>query len=125
MAKKSDHALIEDGGAAAAPDEHFEEHGKQRALSGFALRVLMGAALAFSIYQLVIAAFSPLSSQVTRSLHVGFLLLLTFLLYPVSKRADGTRVAWYDWIVALGAVALGFYHWIFEADLIQRSGEPT
>ncbi|HWH39930.1 MAG TPA: TRAP transporter permease [Usitatibacter sp.] len=125
MAKKNDHALIEDGGASEAPDEHFEEHGKQRTLSGLALRVMMGAALAFSIYQLVIAAFSPLSSQVTRSLHVGFLLLLTFLLYPVSKRADGTRVAWYDWIVALGAFALGFYHWIFEADLIQRSGEPT
>ena len=125
MAKKSDHALIEDAGAAEAPGEHFEEHGKQRTLSGLALRVMMGAALAFSIYQLVIAAFSPLSSQVTRSLHVGFLLLLTFLLYPVSKRADGTRMAGYDWIAALGAFALGFYHWIFEADLIQRSGEPT
>src|SRR6185369_1088803 len=125
MAKKNDHALIEDAGAAEAPGEHFEEHGRQRTLSGLALRVMMGAALAFSIYQLVIAAFSPLSSQVTRSLHVGFLLLLTFLLYPVSKRADGTRVAGYDWILALGAFALGFYHWIFEADLIQRSGDPT
>ncbi len=124
MAKK-DHALIEDAGQADAPDEHFEEHGKQRTLSGWALRAVMAAALAFSTYQLVIAAFSPLSSQVTRSLHVGFLLLLTFLLYPVSKAADDERIAWYDWVLALGAFALGFYHWIFEADLIQRSGEPT
>ena len=49
------------------------------------LASMMAAALAFSTYQLFIAAFSPLSSQVTRSLHVGFLLLLTYLLYPARK----------------------------------------
>src|SRR5207244_12662544 len=57
----------------------FEEHGTQRQLKGIALLVLMGAALAFSAYQLMIAAFSPLSSEVTRSLHVVFLLVLPVL----------------------------------------------
>ena len=125
MAKKSDHALIEDTGAADAPDEHFEEHGKQRTLSGWGLRAMMAAALAFSIFQLVVAAFSPLSSQVTRSLHVGFLLLLTYLLYPATKKGNLARIAWWDAIIAAAAFALGFYHWVFEADLIQRAGEPT
>jgi len=122
---KSDHALIEDSGPAEAPDEHFEEHGRQRRLSGWGLRAVMAAALCFSVYQLAIAAFSPLSSQVTRSLHVGFLLLLTFLLYPATRKGDLGRIAWWDAIVAVAAFALGFYHWIFEADLIQRAGEPT
>ena len=54
--------------------EEFEEHGVQRHLEGAARLVLTAAALAFSAYQLAVAAFSPLSSQVTRSLHVGFLL---------------------------------------------------
>ena len=36
----------------------------------------------FSVFQLVTSAFSPLSSTVVRALHVGFLLLLTFLLHP-------------------------------------------
>ena len=85
----------------------------------------MAAALAFSTFQLCIAAFSPLSSQVTRSLHVGFLLLLTFLLYPAFKRGDLRRIVWYDWLLAAVGFALAFYHWIFEADLIQRSGDPT
>ncbi|HSN20735.1 MAG TPA: hypothetical protein VLS49_08665, partial [Usitatibacter sp.] len=77
-----EHALIEDSGRPAeqSPGEHFEEHGKQRQLSGWAKRAVMAAALIFSVYQLEVAAFSPLSSQVTRSLHVGFLLLLTYLL---------------------------------------------
>ncbi|HXZ49779.1 MAG TPA: TRAP transporter permease [Usitatibacter sp.] len=125
MGTKSDHALIEDSGPAEAPDEHFEEHGRQRRLSGWGLRAVMAAALCFSVYQLAIAAFSPLSSQVTRSLHVGFLLLLTFLLYPATRKGDLGRIAWWDAIVAVAAFALGFYHWIFEADLIQRAGEPT
>ena len=85
----------------------------------------MAVAIAFSIYQLDVAAFSPLSSQVTRSLHVGFLLLLTYLLYPATKKGDLQRIAWWDVLLGAGAFALGFYHWIFEADLIQRAGEPT
>ena len=84
----------------------------------------MTAALAFSTFQLVIAAFSPLSSQVTRSLHVAFLLLLTFLVFPPTRRDGQTTIPWYDWVLALGAFALGFYHWAFEADLIQRAGQP-
>ncbi|HET9469896.1 MAG TPA: TRAP transporter fused permease subunit, partial [Usitatibacter sp.] len=51
--------------------------------------------------------------------------LLTFLLYPATKKGDLTRVAWWDAILAVAAFVLGFYHWVFEADLIQRAGDPT
>ncbi|MBI4741897.1 MAG: TRAP transporter permease [Betaproteobacteria bacterium] len=104
--------------------EEFHEHGLPRELSGFAHRVLVVAALAFSAYQIVVAAFHPLSSLVIRSLHVGFLLLLIFMLYPASGKGRSGRIPWYDWIAAFGAFALATYHWIFEADLIQRSGDP-
>ena len=73
----------------AAPDhgvEEFSEHGVQRRLGGWSLRLVTALALAFSTYQLVVAAFHPLSSLVTRSLHVGFLLALTFLIYPAFKQ---------------------------------------
>ncbi len=113
----------------AAPDhgpEEFSEHGVQRRLGGGALRFVTGLALAFSAYQLVVAAFHPLSSLVTRSLHVGFLLALTLLIYPASRSAGKlSRIAPGDWLLAAGAFTLGTYHWIFEADLIQRSGDPS
>lgn len=48
------------------------------------LRVVFYSAILFSVFQLVTSAFSPLSSTVVRALHVGFLLLLTFLLHPVQ-----------------------------------------
>jgi len=113
----------------AAPDHGdaaFSEHGVQRRLGGRSLRILTGLALAFSAYQLVVAAFHPLSSLVIRSLHVGFLLAITFVLYPAFRHgAKLSRVPAADWLLAIGAFVLGTYHWVFEAELIQRSGEPS
>ena len=105
--------------------ETFSEHGAQRRLGGVALLVLTGIALAFSLYQLGIAAFHPLSSLVMRALHVGFLLTLTFLLFPIRKSGRLDRVAPLDWLLAVGAFALASYQWIFEVDLIQRAGDPS
>jgi len=39
-------------------------------------------ALCFSAYQLWMSSFHPLSSQVIRAIHVGFVLLMVFVLYP-------------------------------------------
>lgn len=109
-----------------APTEEFQEHGHTRNLGGWALKTVVFAAIAFSAYQLMVAGFSPLSSLVTRAFHVGFLLLISFLLYPVVQRArPQTRIPWYDWSLAFSGFGLAFYHWVFEADLIQRSGDPT
>ncbi|MGV8894292.1 MAG: TRAP transporter permease [Burkholderiaceae bacterium] len=107
------------------PTEEFQEHGAQRTLSGIALKILIVAALAFSTYQLIVAAFHPLSSLTIRSLHVGFLLMLTFLIYPAFKSGKLTSIVWYDWLLATTGFGLSFYHWIFEGDLIQRSGDPS
>jgi TRAP transporter 4TM/12TM fusion protein len=114
---------------AVAPDhgqEAFSEHGVQRRLGGFWLQLVTTLALAFSVYQLVVAAFHPLSSLVIRSLHVGFLLCITFLLYPAFKSGGKlSKVGAGDTALAFGAFALSTYHWVFEADLIQRSGDPS
>jgi TRAP transporter 4TM/12TM fusion protein len=85
---------------------------------------MMAAAIIFSLFQLVVAAFSPLSSQVTRSLHVAFLLLLTYLVYPINRRAGRERIPFYDCLLGGLAFALGFYHWLYEADLVRRAGQP-
>ncbi len=114
---------------AVAPDHgqaEFSEHGVQRRLGGNSMKILTGLALAFSVYQLIVAAFHPLSSLVIRSLHVGFLLSITFILYPGFKSVGKlSKVGAGDTALALGAFALATYHWVFEADLIQRSGDPS
>ena len=106
--------------------EEFEEQGVQRRLGGRALQLITAVALAFSAYQLVVAAFHPLSSLVTRSLHVGFLLLLTLLVYPHRSQGRAAHhIPWFDYALAVAAFGLAAYHWVFEADLIQRAGDPS
>lgn len=120
-------ALLDHKAPKAASDEPaFEEHGTKRELHGHSSLILTGAALLFSVYQLLIAAdLLPLSSIVARSLHVSFLLLLTFILYPAFKHGDLKKVAWYDWMFAFTAFSMGFYHLIFEAAIVQNSGDPS
>ena len=86
-------------------------------------RALFLIAVAFSAFQIVVAAYHPWSSQVVRAVHVGFLLLLTFALFPnwLPRR----KIPLLAWTVGLVAFALAFYHWVFEAELIQRAGDPT
>ena len=116
-----DHVTAPDGGT-----EDVSEHGIPRRLGGASLHVLTAIALAFSAYQLTMAAFGPLSSLVMRSLHVGFLLAITFVLYPSFRHGTRlSRVPWHDWLLAGGAFTLSLYHWLFEADLIQSSGDPS
>jgi len=111
--------------AAKHAEPAFDETGVKRELGGLAAKAVAAVALAFSVYQLVIAAFAPLSSLPTRSIHVGFLLALAFLIYPVSARAERKRIAVYDAALALLAFALALYHLVFESALIQRSGDPS
>ncbi|MEO6748764.1 MAG: TRAP transporter permease, partial [Casimicrobiaceae bacterium] len=98
----------------AAVDTGFDESGTRRELSGLAAKIVAAVALAFSSYQLVIAAFAPLSSLPTRSLHVGFLLALAFSINAAGKWAARTRIPWYDAGLAVLAFAISTYHLIFE-----------
>ena len=85
------------------------------------LRVVFYSAILFSVFQLVTSAFSPISSTVVRALHVGFLLLLTFLLHPLQGGQGRTSLL--TKAVGFGALLLSGYHWIYEADLVERAGE--
>src|SRR3954453_11851190 len=103
----------------------FDETGVKRELTGAAAKVVASVALAFSTYQLIIAGFAPLSSLPTRSIHVGFLLALSFLIHPFGKRSKRNRIDWWDALLAAVGFALALYHLMFEAELIQRSGDPN
>lgn len=80
-------------------------------------------ALAFVTFQLITAIFSPLSSQVVRSVHVGFLLALIFWMAADQYRPALLKALFM--LLAVGSFVLGLYHWVFEADLVLRSGDPS
>ncbi|WP_257167470.1 TRAP transporter permease [Bradyrhizobium sp. SRS-191] len=83
-----------------------------------------GIGLAFALFQLYVAAFNYLPSQVVRGVHVGFLLLLTFgLIGNFTAKTDAGRIA--GWAIGAMGFLCGLYQWIFYADLIARDGDPT
>ncbi|HSO44963.1 MAG TPA: TRAP transporter permease [Rhodoferax sp.] len=88
-------------------------------------QAIFWVALLFSSFQLITAAFSPLSSQVVRAVHVGFVLLLIFALFPPfeysERHAAKGRIL--GWLLGLTGFVFSLYHWMFEADLTQRAGE--
>jgi len=88
-------------------------------------RAIFAAAIAFSAFQIYAIAYSPLSSLVTRSIHVGFLLLLAFLMFAPRGGSSHGRVRPWDALLGVLGFALAFYHVVFEAELIQRSGTPS
>ena len=86
-------------------------------------RVVFWIAVVFSSFQVYTAAFSPLSSQVVRAIHVGFVLLMIFALRPVPSSGKAGAIG--GWALGLVGFATSFYHWVFEAELTQRAGELT
>ncbi|WP_322999071.1 TRAP transporter permease [Castellaniella sp.] len=78
-------------------------------------------AVIFSCFQVWTAAYSPLSSQVIRAIHVGFVLLMVFALYSRGGRLN-TIIGW-----TLGSVGFitSLYHWVYESDLTARAGQMT
>lgn len=85
-------------------------------------RAIFFVAVMFSVFQIYTAAFSPMSSQVIRALHVGFVLLMVFTLYP---RFFGFKLSWLGWLLGLTGFVFSFYHWVYESDLTARAGEMT
>ncbi len=90
---------------------------------------IMGAiafwiAVAFSLFQLWVAAYGTLPSQVARAMHVGFLLLLGLgLVGNLIAKTPAGRV----WFWALGVLGFGtgLYNWVFYEAIIQRTGFLT
>jgi TRAP transporter 4TM/12TM fusion protein len=86
-------------------------------------RALFLIAIAFSAFQLITAAhLVNLSSQVIRSVHVGFLILLAV---PLIAAATGASrpVRVLAWIIGALGVVVAAYQWIFYEDLMLRSGD--
>ena len=92
--------------------------------AGLTGKIAFGIAVAFSAFQLFVAAYGTLPSQVQRAMHVGFLLLLGFaLLANLRTRTRTGQVVL--WILGIAGFATGIYQWVFYLPLIQRSGFLT
>lgn len=94
-----------------------------RRLTGFLGRAVSSAAVAMSLLFLY-WAWGSVTTQILRLAFLGFILVLSFLLYPAS-RDKKPRVSWFDWFLVGGSLlAIGYPLWDFE-EFIYRAAIPT
>ncbi|MBZ9996394.1 TRAP transporter permease [Mesorhizobium sp. BH1-1-4] len=91
---------------------------------GIAGKAAFAIAVAFSAFQIYIAAYGSIPSQVVRAMHVGFLLLLGFALIA-NLRATSLPAKAAFWTLGVLGFGTGLYNWVFYNDLIRRSGFLT
>ncbi len=109
-------------GAAGATRFVEEEEGAAHQLKGALARLVMLLAIAMSLFHLY-AAYGIVPANVLRPLHVGFVLVLCFLTFPMLARLRH-RVGWWDWILAATGAACVAYILAGGDALADRATEP-
>ncbi len=103
----------------------FDKASNTRNLKGILAGLITAIAIAMSLFHLYTAGFGLLLTMKQRALHLLFVFVLGFLMYPARKKSRRDRIAFLDWIFAvLGIVVTGYILFNYEA-LVRRGGLPT
>ncbi|HXZ45319.1 MAG TPA: TRAP transporter fused permease subunit, partial [Pseudolabrys sp.] len=99
-----------------------QEEGAANRLAGWVGTVVTGIAVAMTLFHLY-AAYDIVPTQELRYIHVAFVLLLSFLLFPLASRFRN-RVQWFDIIPALAGIAIIIYALSGGDDFLDRAAVP-
>ncbi|TRZ67112.1 MAG: TRAP transporter fused permease subunit [Rhodocyclaceae bacterium] len=99
------------------------EEGAANRLSGKLGIFVTVVAVIMSLFHLY-AAYDIVPTQTLRPVHVGFMLFLTFLLFPIATRFRN-RVRWWDWVAALLSVGIIAYLIAGGDDFTDRATTPN
>ena len=100
-----------------------EEEGAANRISGWLGIFLSTVAVVMSVFHMY-SAYAIVPTQMLRPIHVGFVLFLSFLMFPVSKQFRH-RIMWWDWLVALLSIAIVVYLIIGGDDFTDRNTRPN
>jgi len=103
-----------------------EDLSPTRNLKGFHLKIVVAIAIIWSLFQLWYASPFPFWFNIgmfkglpARAIHLGFALLLAFLIFPISKNK---KISTIDVLISLIAAFCCLYIYFFYDQLIDRGG---
>src|SRR5450759_499902 len=99
-----------------------QEEGAGNRLTGWTGTVVTAIAVAMTLFHLY-AAYDIVPTQALRYIHVSFVLLLSFLLFPLAGRFRN-RVQWFDMIPALAGIGIIAYALWGGDDFLDRAAVP-
>jgi TRAP transporter 4TM/12TM fusion protein len=110
---------------AQAKIEHLveEEEGALNRLTGWIGLAIAGFTIAVSLFHLY-AGLEIVPAHVLRPAHVGMVLALCFLLFPMARRFRD-RIRWWDYLLAAAAAGTMLYVLSQGADFGDRATMPT
>ena len=89
-----------------------------------------GIAMAFKVFCIVVTAYhlifaaglwTPRTLQ-RRSIHVAMMLILSFALYPATKKASRKTIAWYDYVLMALSAVTAIYMYTNYNTIVNRAG---
>lgn len=87
----------------------YDKEAVYRTFKGWLDLVIRCLCVLFSAFHLYTAAMGAFAPQIQRSVHLGFVLTLIYLLYPARADGDRHKLVWYDVILALAGAAVCVY----------------
>lgn len=106
--------------------EEFDRESRVRQVEWKPLAALITAvAVGLSLYHMWTAYFGSPPVLIHRSVHVGVILFLAFLLYPPIRTGVRSRVPVYDIILALAALSTSVYVIAAYDGIVRRFGQPS
>jgi TRAP transporter 4TM/12TM fusion protein len=100
-----------------------QDEGAANRLTGMAGAIVTAIAVAMSLFHLY-AAYEIVPTQELRYTHVAFVLLLSFLLFPMASRFRD-RIRWFDVIAGLTCVGILIYAIVGGEDFTDRATTPN
>ncbi len=99
------------------------EEGVQNKHSGWLAAFITTVTVVMSLFHLY-TAYAIVRPEHLRAIHVAFVLLLSFLIFPVARRFRH-RVMWWDWLLAAAGVATTVYLIAGGDEFFDRSIVPN
>ena len=115
-------AVVSDDARHKAEEFIEAEEGAANKLTGWLGVFVVAVAFVMSAFHLY-TAYAIVPTQTLRPVHVGFVLFLCFLVFPLHKRLRH-RVMWWDWLAAVLSIAVVVYLIQGGDDFTDRNTSP-
>lgn len=103
----------------------FDTEARNRTLFGWPALMVTILAVSMSLFHLYTSGFGLLLAMKQRAIHLAFVLVLVFLLYPFSGKCSRTKIPWYDYLLAVLGACVTLYMVVNFEQMVYRAGLPT
>ncbi len=87
--------------------------------------LILITALALTFFHLYTAGYSMFGAWIQRDIHLTLILVVVFLIFPMTRRGAMDKASIIDYILVLLAIASGAYILLYYQEIVLRAGAAT